>query len=341
MFREWVFLFMTILSLAVFVTLYWILPSEVDETIAIGMRGKGLEGSLEELAGEEGVGISFFETSDALADAVREREVEVGIDFGDSFLSSVASGEQTTVTVYAGPSLPPEYEAAMRSMVREVAFAVAGDELPVSEPDGQTVVLGVDRAGAQLPLRDKIRPMLAFMVLIMEAVALGTLVAVEVQQRTVVAILVTPARLGDVIGAKTFVGTMIAFSEAAIVTLLVRGFGSSPGIVVVALALGAIMVTGVALIAGSLGKELVGTMLFSMLFLLPLAIPAFAVLFPGSTASWVQFLPSYGLIEAIQVANLTGGTWSDVAGNLGILAGWGVLFAAAGLLVLRGRVRTL
>lgn len=65
----------------------------------------------------------------------------------------------------------------------------------MSEPEEDLAVLGKDMAGNQIPLREKLRPLYAFMVLIMEAVALGTL---------------------------------IAFSEGAVVMLLIRGFEVSP-----------------------------------------------------------------------------------------------------------------
>ena len=229
----------------------------------------------------------------------------------------------------------------MSSFVREISYALAGFALPVSEPDEDLVVLGMNRAGEQLSIRDKLKPLYAFVLLIMEAIALGSLIASEIQQRTVTAVLATPARLSDVLAAKGVIGTLLAFSESALVLLLIRGFGPAPGIVLVAIFLGAIMVTGVAMIAGSAGKDLVATMLLGMIFLIPLTIPAFAVLIPGTAASWVRVLPSYGLVQAVVGASFYGYRWAEAARYLIPLAAWCVVFAAAGILVLRRRVRTL
>ena len=221
-------------------------------------------------------------------------------------------------------------------MVREIAFAIAGYELPVVEPAEERVVLGPD--SGPVPLRDRMRPLYAFMVLIMEAVALGTLISSEVQQRTLVAMLATPARVSDVILSKGALGTLIAFTEAAVVLLLVRGFGPSPGLVLLALFLGAVLVTGVAMIAGSAGKDLMGTMLNGMVILLPLAVPAFAVLFPGTPGFWVMVLPSYGLVRAILDTSVNGLGWAESLPELGMLAAWCVAIGGLGIVVLRRRM---
>jgi ABC-2 type transport system permease protein len=341
--RDWLFIFITILSVVTFVTLYWVLPRGVDETISMGVRGATVQTALAALAdeSEEGLGIAVYETTDALKAAVEDREVEVGIDFPNDFVTRVRAGSDVRVTVFARPSLPQEMRSAMTSMVREMAYAIAGHPLPVTEPREETVILGEDRAGQQMSIRDRLRPLYAFIVLIMEAVALGTLIASEVQHRTITAVLATPAGLGEILAAKGIVGTVVAFTEASLVTLLIQGFGPAPGIVLVAILLGAILVTGIAMIAGSAGKDMMGTLYFSIIFLIPLIIPGFAVLFPGSTAGWVKVLPSYGLVQTILVSSYQGGGWAESAGHLGTLAAWCVVSAGAGLLVLKRRVETL
>ena len=175
----------------------------------------------------------------------------------------------------------------------------------------------------------------------MEAISLGALISSEVQHKTITALLVTRAGLGHVLAAKGILGASFAFTEAAIVLLLIRGFGPSPGIVLSALVLGAILVTGIAMITWSAGKDLMGTMMFSLLFMIPLMIPPFAVLFPGSMASWIQILPSYGLVRIILGAGLEGAGWAESARHFFILAGWCAAFAVTGLLVLKRRVQTL
>ena len=341
--RDMLFLFLTTLSLVTFVTLYWVIPKDVDETISMGVRGRNLSAAFSAFAEEEeeGLALSFYDDIEALKAAVESKDIEIGIDFPDGFVSDVREGRGVSVTVFALPSLPPEYTTAMSSMVREVAYAIAGYELPISEPEEEFIILGEDRAGNQVPFRDRMRPLYAFMMLIMEAISLGALIASEVQERTITALLSTPARLGDVLSAKMILGTGVAFSEAVIITLVIRGFGSSPGIVLVALFLGAVLVTGIAMIAGSAGRDMMTTMLLGILILIPLAVPGFAVLFPGEPSVWVRILPSYGIVKAIVGSSIEGAGWSEVARYLIILAGWCAASASAGILILKRKVVTL
>ena len=340
--RDFLFLFLSALSLATFVVLYWVVPRDVDETISIGIRGADIRSALTAISGEEeGMALTWYDDTESLMLAVENKDIEIGIGFPDGFTADVAAGRGVKVTVFVRPSLPPEYSTAMSSMVREIAYAVAGYKLPVTEPDEDVVVLGVDRAGDQVPFRDKMRPLYAFMMLIMEAISLGALIASEIQERTLTALLSTPARIGDILAAKIILGASIAFSEAMLITLLIGGFGSSPGIVVVALILGAILVTGIAMIAGSAGKDMMATMLLSILVLIPLAIPGFAVLFPGEPAPWVRALPSYGIVRAIFGSSIEGTGWADSAPHLAVLAAWCVVSAVAGVLVLKRKAVTL
>lgn len=341
--RDFLFVFMTILSITFFVAMFWLLPKKVDETISLGVSGTGVEAALSALAGEqdEGLGISWYESQEELKSAVSGKDVEIGLSFPDGFVQRIRSGERITVTIFARPNLPPEITEAMSSLVREISYAMAGYSLPVSMPDEEVIILGIDRAGEQLSMRDKLKPLYAFILLIMEAIALGSLIASEIQHRTVTAVIATPARLSDVLAAKGVIGTLLAFSESALVLLLIGGFGPAPGIVLVALFLGAIMVTGVAMIAGSTGKDLVATMLLGMVFLIPLTIPAFAALIPGTAAAWVRALPSYGLVQTVIGTNFYGYQWGESAKYLLSLAAWCVVFAAAGILVLQRRVKTL
>ncbi len=336
--RDHLFLALTVLGVTTFVVLYYVLPAEVAPAFTLGVRGTGLMPIFEELAAEEeeAIPLEFFETGSELRTAVEQRTVDVGIDFPPDLLERIRTGEQATVTVYASPTLPVEYRDAVSTMVREIAFAIAGFELPVTEPDEQTVILGPD--AGPIPIRDRMRPLFAFWVLIMEAIALGSLISAEVQQKTIGAILVTPARVSDVLFSKGVIGTFVAFSEAAIVLLIIRGFGTSPGVVTVALLLGAVLVTSIAMIAGAAGRDLFGTMVLGIIMLIPLAIPSFSVLFPGSVAGWVRLIPSYGLVATIMGSSVYGAGWSESLPELAMLAGWCVVFAAVGMFILQRRV---
>ena len=80
----------------------------------------------------------------------------------------VAAGQQTTVRVYVDANVPVEMRRAMTSFVREIAYALSGNPLPVAEPDREVIILGEDRVGDQVPFREKIRPLFAILALVIE-----------------------------------------------------------------------------------------------------------------------------------------------------------------------------
>jgi len=332
--RDRFFLFVTVLGLVFYVGMFWVLPDTVDEILQLGVSGDfALQGA------GPGIDLAAFESEEALRAAVAEGAdgILAGLAFPAGFVPDLRAGRSVTVTMYVGAGIPAGAERAVGGFVEEIGYFVAGIEAPSSLLTEVTVV-GVDRAGDPVSLRERFRPMFAFLVLLVESLALASLVSAEIHDRTVTAVLVTPASVGDFLSAKVVLGTALAFTEAVVLLAALSSLGSGVVALLVALFLGAVLVTGFALIAGSTGKDFIGIVFWSMLFLFPLLIPAVAALFPGAAAPWVRVLPSFGLVEAIVAVTVDGEGLADVAGYLAVVAMWCVAVLGAGLLVLRRRV---
>jgi ABC-2 type transport system permease protein len=351
--RDRLWMILTPLALVMFAVVFWLLPDTVEETITVGIYPPALAWALERLGEDESGGLRAvgFDSEEELAAAVagerrvligdREYPLAIGLAFSDGFLLRMATGRETTVRVYLNASVPPEIRNAMTSAVREIAFMVSGAGLPVSELAADEVVLGTDRAGAQVPLRERMRPMLAFFVLITEALALASLIASEVSSRTMTALLVTPARTADVLAAKGVMGTALAFSQAFILLLVTRSLDGSVLPLLAAVLLGALLVSGVAMFTGAAGKDFMGTLFYGVLFLIPMMVPAFALLFPGTALAWVQVLPSYGIIQAMVGASVYGQGFAELAPYFAVAAFWVAALFAMGWLTLQRKVNAL
>ena len=105
--------------------------------------------------------------------------------------------------------------------------------------------------------------------------------------------------------------------------------------------LGAIMMSAVGMISGAAGRDFMGTLFYGLALIVPLMIPAFAVLFPGSASLWVRVLPSHGLIAGMIGVVGYGRGWSDVASHVGTTLAWDVVLFGAALLILKRKVETL
>lgn len=353
--RDRLWMILTPFALVMFAVVFWLLPATVDETITVGVAPESLALVLERLgaAGDrsaEGLRVLPFESEEALAEAVASRarvpidageeRVAIGLSFPEGFGLAMALGRPTTVRVYLDAGVPDEVRSAMTSAVREIAFSVSGAALPVTMPDQEEIVLGVDRAGAQVPMREQMRPLLALFVLLTESLALASLLATEIGSRTVSALLVTPARVSDVIAAKATTGTVLAFSQAFLLLLVTRSLDQNAAVVLTAVLLGAVLMAGVALLAGAAGRDFMGTLFLGMLFLIPLMVPAFSLLFPGSASGFVQALPSYGIVQALVGATTFGQGFGDLSGHFLTGTAWALAVLALGWLVLARRVAT-
>lgn len=324
--RDQLYIFLSIIGLVFFALTYYLVPDTVDETITLGVHQTGTDALVDQFQSgattAEGLDLVALDTADHLAAAVagdldvyrtstgdivvvgagaepqapkgaEKLDLTIGIAFPDRFVESTAAGGQPTVTVYTDAAVAPEIKSAMTSFVREIAYSITGDQLPVSQPAQGTAILG-------------------------------------------------PDRVGDFLAAKTIYGTILTGAQALILLLALRTLTTGNWSTLLAtVLLGAVMFTGIAMITGSAGKDFIGTLFYNMLFILPLMIPAFSVLFPGTAAGWVKAMPSYPIIDTLNKVTTYGAGWSEVAGSLGVALAWVVVFSVCGLLVLRRKVRTL
>jgi len=303
-----------------------------------------IDGKLEAWRTEDGdIVLRDKEADEDKPEDAEKVNLDIGIAFPESFIADVAAEKKgVTVTVYSDANVPEEIQGAMESFVREAAYQLAGKELPVTMADEDSLVLGEDRAGDQISLKDKFRPMVIFMVLLMETFSMASLVSTEVLQRTVTSVLVTPARVSDFLISKTIFGTFMSLGQGLIVLLLVGGLTADNwSLILTTLLLGSVMFTGIALFVGASGKDFMGQLFYSMLFTIPLLIPSFSVLFPGTAAVWVKVLPTYPIIDTLVGAMSYGATWSDSIGSLAYATAWLVVLFFAGLFQLKRKVQTL
>jgi len=355
--RDRLWMVLTPLMLVFYVGILWLLPSTVDESIKVGVYARGLTGSFAEafetdaVSADQALQILPFDSPEALETAVVEgtevkidgstHTVDIGLAFPDELATSLAAGEPATVAVYLDAAVPAEVQTAMTALVREATYAIAGLDPPVTQPAQELIVVGEDRVGAQISPQERMTPLIAVMVLLVESMALAGLVAVEIQTRTAKAVVASPASVGDLLSAKGLTGTILAFTQAGLVLLLVGAFGNEPLLLALALLIGSIMTAGFGMLAGSAGRDFMTTIFISMLFIIPMAVPAVAALFPGAASGWVQLLPTYGFIETIVGVTAYGQGWGDTTGYLLMSAAWCVAIFAAGWFILRRRVEAL
>jgi ABC-2 type transport system permease protein len=330
------FALVTVLSLVAFTLLYFLLPSTVDETLALGLYMADMPPALAERLDNDEITFLRAQSPEALRQAVLEGDVPAGYAFPDDLLAQLRGGGRPVVELYLSPDVPAEFRDVYQVVLEELGFLISGQTLAIETTE---IVLGRDLAGAQIPLRQKMLPLLAVFVLMVECLGLASLIAAEVESGTLAALLVTPLTMSGLFTAKGIFGTLFAFAQAAVLMLITGGLAQQPLLILTALLLGAALVTGVAFLIASVGRDLMSVMGWGILALLLLGLPTFTVLIPGLATDWIKLIPSYFLVETVyEVSNFDAG-WADVARNLLLLAAWAAALLALGVVVLRRKFR--
>lgn len=324
----------TIIGLVFYVGAYFILPSSVDEKLNLAMYAPVMPPAFSQLLSQENAEVELFSSEEALRQAVLDGDYQVAIALPPDIMDIWAVGGKPEITVYYSSIAPPEISDAIAVLVKELSYVQTGQALNF---DTDVEILGTDMMGAQIALRDRMRPLLAVFILLFEVLTLASLISVEIEQGTVRALLVTPIRVSDLFIAKGTLGVGLALGQAVLFTVIVGGFSQQPLIMLTTLLLGSMMVVGIGFLLASVARDIMAVTGWGMLILILFAIPGFGAAVPGLMSDWAKVIPSYYLTDTVnRIANYGAG-WGDVGGNLAILAGFTAVVVLAGMTALRRR----
>jgi len=328
------YLLITVVGLVFYVGIYFILPAKVDEKLSLAMYAPVLPPAFSQLTYQEGAEIELFQSEEELKEAVLDGDYQAAISLPAEIMEVWMAGGKPEITVYYSSTAPPEVSAAIVALVKELAYMQTGQALNF---DTTEEVLGPDMLGDQIALRDRMRPLLAIFILLIEILTLASLIMVEIEQGTAQALLVTSMRTSDLFVAKGILGVGLALGQAALFMALVGGFSHQPLIILTTLIIGSLMVVGTGFLLASFARDVMAVTGWGMLILILFAIPGFGTVIPGLLSDWTKVIPSYYLTDTVsRVANYGAG-WGDIGSNLAILAGFTAVVFWGGIVILRRR----
>lgn len=330
------FALVTGLALVAYAGIYFLMPATVDETVEMAIFAPSLPQLFAETLEDDGVILSNMESKAALETAVTDNDFAVGVVLPDDLNQKLAAGEQGQIELYFSPQFPEELKEAYVIFFEEVGYLLGGQALNIVAHEE---VLGVDRAGNQIPQREKMLPLFAVLILTVETLGLASLISSEIEAGTLQALLITPMRMEGLFVAKGTVGVGLAFFQAVALMAVTGGLSQQPLLIIVALLLGSLLVTGLGFLLASVSTDIMSVMAWGVPVILLLSLPAISLLLPGLTTNWVEAIPSYYLIDTVyQAANFNVG-WSESGSNLLILAVFSLAFMGLGIVVLRRKFR--
>lgn len=330
------FALVTGLALVAYAGVYFAMPATVDETVKMAIFGPSLPTQFTDSFDEAGVILKNMDSKAALETAVTDNDYPVGVVLPQDLLQTLAAGQQGQIELYFSPDFPEELKDAYIVFFEEIGYNLSGQKLNIQTHEE---VLGVDRVGEQIPQRDKMLPLFAVLILAVETLGLASLISSEIEAGTLRALLVTPMRMEGLFVAKGTVGIGLAFLQSVILLAVTGGLGHQALLIIVALLLGSMLVTGIGFLLASVSTDIMSVMAWGVPAILLISLPAMSLLLPGLTTNWVKIIPSYYLIDTVYQASTLNVGWADVGSNLLILLAFALAFMGLGIVVLRRKFR--
>jgi ABC-2 type transport system permease protein len=332
-FRNRFLALISVLMLVAYSIIYYLMPSSVDEVLEFGYHGPPLPLTVtQEMAAQEGLILHQAASQETLTQAVAEGRYDLGVALPLDVSAKLSAGERAQGWVYFPSDFPSELKEAYTILIQELVFMMSGQTLNL---EFNEVILGTDLAGRQIPVRERLLPLIAVFVLVIETLGLASLISAEVEGRTLQALLVTPLRVEGLFLGKGIVGVGLSTFQAALLLAVTGGLSRQPALILTTLLLAGLLVTGIGFLLASWGKDLMSVMGWGVFAILILSIPAIGVILPGTLTDWVMVIPSYYLVDTIyQAANFDLG-WRANWDNLLILLAYAAASFGLGIIVLR------
>jgi len=271
-----------------------------------------------------------YDSVSEIKQAVESGAVDVGMVLPADFDSSVMQGEEAELVTYIWGESLAKNRTILGVTIANLVREVAGQEAPV---EIEAITLGDE---VSIPWSDRLLPLVVLMAVFLGGLFLPAASVIdEKEKKTLEALVITPASVGDVFIAKGLMGIILSLFMGVVILVLNQAFGTEPALLVLALALGAIMAAEVGLLCGALMKDI--TTLFAVWKLGGILLfgPAIIYMFP-QIPQWIgRLFPTYYLLQPIVAISQGGGGWSDIATNVFILAGLDLLLIAVVVLTLK------
>jgi ABC-2 type transport system permease protein len=265
-----------------------------------------------------------------LVTSVSELKREMGEhERGDLGLVIPADFDQRLASAASGAEREPALGAYVMWSSRLSADDLKADwEGQLSELVGQPV--RVDIESTVYPHPDSMGPIrlvaatLVLVLILMGALTVPHLMFEEKRTRTLDALLVSPASVGQVVLGKALAGLFYCLTAVAVVFLFNWAFVIHWGLVLLAVLCGTLLAVGFGLLLGTLLERREQMMIWAMIpgqFLLgPVFLSIVDVILPETLRNVMYWIPTVALAKAFRYALSDGATWDQIAFHLGIVA---------------------
>lgn len=296
--------------LVLLIVLYFIMPGTVKEELKLAVHGSSIpQAMIDELA-EDGVELVYMESEERLNQKVEKGDFIMGIIFPENLLQRISSGERPEVKVVFAPTVPQEIKNAEIKFVEQIVFLLQGE--PVNIHAEEELILGPDMTGKQIATRDRLMPIYALFIIIMEIMGVAILITEEYDRGTLSALLVSSLNIRSLLIAKTLAGIGLAFLQAVLLLLITGTLTQSPLLLLTGLFFGSLLAAGLGFLVAAVSRNMMTVIAWSTLLMLVLFLPAFNILVPGLISEWAKIIPSFYLTDLMHRVIHFGAGWGQM-----------------------------
>lgn len=229
-----------------------------------------------------------------LREKVKNGDLDGGVVLPKYFDEDLDKHKLPEVEIYIGGESLASNRMVLASSLAELLRKEVGQKLPIEiieTPLGKAV---------DIPIRVKVIPLLILYAIFIGGATLPTVLLVdEVTKKTVSAVTITPASLGELIWAKAIVGFLTSFAMGIAILVMNQIFVGNVWLLIIFMVLGAIFAVEMGLIMGSISKDMTIAWTYVKLLGMFAFMPALLAFFP-QVPDWVsQIFPTYYLINPI------------------------------------------
>jgi ABC-2 type transport system permease protein len=257
-----------------------------------------------------------YDSPDSLRKAVENGAIDMGIVLPPDFDDLVIQGEMTELTAYVWGESLAKHRIVLGATIANMIRDIAGQETPV---EIITTTLG---DAESIPWEDRLLPIIVLMAIVFGGIMVpATSLVDEKQKRTLTALAITPASLGEIFLSKGLVGVVISTFMGVLILVINQAFGGQTPLLIGMLVLGAVIASTFGIMLGAFIKDITSLFAINKAIGILYYAPAFVYLFPG-IPQWIgRIFPTYYIVQPVVEISQQGGTWSDIALEAFVLIG--------------------
>lgn len=313
--RSPIFLWMLVLPLSLTLILQVAFGSLFNPEPRLGIVDEGDSQITSEVEQMEGIDLTLLDDPEELKTQVEANDLDAGLILSAGFDQAVQDGEQPELQFYISGESYASNRVILSVTTIDLVREVEGKEAPVTVD-----VVSFGEEG--LPISVRLVPVIVFYALVMAGIFVpGSNLVEEKEQGTLMAMLVTPVRIAEVLAAKWTLGALLASVLAAVTLLLNQALGANWAQVIVVVLVAAAMSSMIGLLIGTFAKD--STIMFGIVKGLGIFLfaPVIFYVFPEWPQWIAKLFPLYWIIEPIWQVAVMGGSLSDVWVELTVAVG--------------------